>query len=619
MNLLGAALYDPAAAVSKATSSLLAMTAFDTTNLRVTVTVPSHGRIRFRLVCTVTGATTVPTILLGVLNGATVVGRVAPVFEPATANAATQNFTCVADFTVTGLAAGSTSFDAAYAVQVVVASTNVKYGGPNNNSGANAWGAFTFEIWDPSPNPTNFGLTSIDANGRVDVIKVAGTTQTAKDIGGAVPSAAAGASGGLLISGSNSGTTTLGALTVTGVTTHTGNVVLSDGLTISAPSTTNRPGLDIAGNGTGAGIKSTGGATGIGFSVIGGATSGDGIKVTTTSGHGVNLAPVGTSMHGLLVTGGNGGTSDGIKAAAGTGGVDIRGNITGNITGTLATLTTYTGNTPQTGDAFARIGAAGAGLTALGDTRIANLDATVSSRMATYTQPTGFLAATFPAGTVANTTNITGGTITTVTNLTNAPTSGDLTATMKTSVTTAATAATPALSAAGVQAIWDALTSALTTVGSVGKLLADNINATIGSRLASASYTAPLDAAGTRTAIGLASANLDTQLTAIDDYIDTEVAAIKAKTDNLPAAPAAVGDIPTANANADALLDRADGVETGSTLRQAMRIMLAVLAGKASGLNTTTATFRDTNDSKNRITATVDANGNRSAVTLDAS
>ncbi len=34
----------------------------------------------------------------------------------------------------------------------------------------------------------------------------------------------------------------------------------------------------------------------------------------------------------------------------------------------------------QTGDNFARIGAAGAGLTALGDTRIANLDATISSR-----------------------------------------------------------------------------------------------------------------------------------------------------------------------------------------------------------------------------------------------
>lgn len=69
------------------------------------------------------------------------------------------------------------------------------------------------------------------------------------------------------------------------------------------------------------------------------------------------------------------------------------------------------------------------------------IDATISSRMATYTQPTGFLAATFPTGTVANTTNITAGTITTATNLTNAPTAGDFTATMKTSLN----AATPAV------------------------------------------------------------------------------------------------------------------------------------------------------------------------------
>ena len=87
---------------------------------------------------------------------------------------------------------------------------------------------------------------------------------------------------------------------------------------------------------------------------------------------------------------------------------------------TAATNITSTGGTtvPQTGDSFARIGAAGAGLTALGDTRVANLDAAVSSRMATYTQPTGFLAATFPNGTIANTTNITAGTITTVTTVT---------------------------------------------------------------------------------------------------------------------------------------------------------------------------------------------------------
>lgn len=42
-----------------------------------------------------------------------------------------------------------------------------------------------------------------------------------------------------------------------------------------------------------------------------------------------------------------------------------------------------------------------------------------------------------------------------------------------------------------------------------------------------------LDAAGVRTAVGLASANLDTQLSTIDDFLDTEVAAIKAKTDGL--------------------------------------------------------------------------------------
>lgn len=90
-----------------------------------------------------------------------------------------------------------------------------------------------------------------------------------------------------------------------------------------------------------------------------------------------------------------------------------------------------------------------------------------------------------------------------------------------------------ALSAAGVQAIWDALTSALTTVGSIGKWIVDKLDVVVSTRLASASYSAPLDAAGVRSAVGLASANLDTQLSTIDDFIDTEVGAIKTKTDQL--------------------------------------------------------------------------------------
>lgn len=60
-----------------------------------------------------------------------------------------------------------------------------------------------------------------------------------------------------------------------------------------------------------------------------------------------------------------------------------------------------------------------------------------------------------------------------------------------------------ALSSAGVQAIWDALTSALTAAGSIGKLLVDNVNATISSR--SSHAAADIWSVGTRTLTGIAS------------------------------------------------------------------------------------------------------------------
>jgi hypothetical protein len=213
------------------------------------------------------------------------------------------------------------------------------------------------------------------------------------------------------------------------------------------------------------------------------------------------------------------------------------------------------------------------------------------------------------------------------------------------------------LSAAGIQAIWDAATSALTTVGSIGKLLVDNVNATISSR--SSHAAADVWAVGTRTltafsfavdisaaavtsiwdkatsaltAVGsigkllvdnvnatISSRASQSSLDTVAGYVDTEVAAIKTKTDNLPAAPAAVGDIPTAAQNAAGLLDLAAGVETNRTVRQALRLMLASAVGKLSGAATSTVTIRDTNDSVNRVVATVDADGNRSSVTLDAS
>lgn len=78
-------------------------------------------------------------------------------------------------------------------------------------------------------------------------------------------------------------------------------------------------------------------------------------------------------------------------------------------------------------------------------------------------------------------------------------------------------------------------------------------------------------------------------------------------------------DIPTAAQNAAGLLDLVNGIETGVTVRQGFRIWLAALAGKVNGATTATMHFRDQADGKNRITATVDTDGNRTAVTLDAS
>lgn len=231
----------------------------------------------------------------------------------------------------------------------------------------------------------------------------------------------------------------------------------------------------------------------------------------------------------------------------------LTANITGNLSGSVGSVTGAVGSVT---------GAVGSVTGAVGSVT-GNVGGSVASVAANGITATSIAADAINAAAVkadavtkiqnglATPTNITAGTITTVTNLTNAPTAGDLTATMKTSVTTAATAATPtaaavtgavgsvtgavgsvtgnvggnvtgsvgsvtgavgsvtspvtagtvsdktgyALSSAGVQAIWDALTSALTTAGSIGKLLVDNINATIGSR----STYAGADTAGTTT------------------------------------------------------------------------------------------------------------------------
>ena len=88
----------------------------------------------------------------------------------------------------------------------------------------------------------------------------------------------------------------------------------------------------------------------------------------------------------------------------------------------------------------------------------------------------------------------------------------------------------------------------------------------------------------------------------------------------LPISDAGALDL-DAKLNADniaaAFLDLSNSIETGWTVRKVLRIVASAICGKVSGAATTTNTFRSITDAKARVTATVDIDGNRSAVTLD--
>lgn len=110
-------------------------------------------------------------------------------------------------------------------------------------------------------------------------------------------------------------------------------------------------------------------------------------------------------------------------------------------------------------------------------------------------------------------------------------------------------------------------------------------------------------AASIRSAVGLASANLDSQLLVIQTDTTTDI----------PAQIAALPTAPTATQNADALLDRASAID-GKTPREALRIIGATTAGKVSGAGTGTEVFVGLDGVTARVTGTVTAAGNRTDV-----
>ncbi len=148
MGLIAARLFDPGTAVVKSTAGALAMTALDTTNLRITFTVPANGNVLVRMRGVVHGASTFPQILLGVLEGATIRGRMAPEAVMSGTALATTFLPFENLFVVPGLTGGaSLTWDAAYGVETGISGTGIKYGGPNNTTANDAFGGFAFSLW----------------------------------------------------------------------------------------------------------------------------------------------------------------------------------------------------------------------------------------------------------------------------------------------------------------------------------------------------------------------------------------------------------------------------------------------------------------------------------------
>ncbi len=118
------------------------------------------------------------------------------------------------------------------------------------------------------------------------------------------------------------------------------------------------------------------------------------------------------------------------------------------------------------------------------------------------------------------------------------------------------------LVAADIGAVWDVALSGHVSAGTTGLALSTASSA--GDPLASAvpgAYSA-----------GSAGFVLGT-------YVNASIAAVKAKTDLIPASPAAVGDIPTATQNADALLKRDMSAVTGEASRSPLNAL------RFSGIN----------------------------------
>lgn len=150
---------------------------------------------------------------------------------------------------------------------------------------------------------------------------------------------------------------------------------------------------------------------------------------------------------------------------------------------------------------------------------------------------------------------------------------------------------------------WTALLPGLYGAGTAGKIIGDNINAAISSRSSQISVDdIPTNA---ELAVALAAAD-DVVLAALITMNNLAVGAAMTLTSGERAAVVA------------ALF--AAIVEGSTTFQQVMMLTLAASVGKTDGFvpgTVGTGHIRNVADTKNRITANYDANGNRTSITLD--
>lgn len=471
---------------------------------------------------------------------------------------------------------------------------------PNANAGANG------------------GLPlSVDASGRVDVLKINGTSQTARDIGASV---------------------LLSAGTGTGQLDFTSGVVKANLAQILGTALTETAG-QIA-----AGFKKF-------FNIA---------TPAATMDHGVLVDTVTTATTATNLT--NAPTNGDLTAAmktsvttAATAATPVAASVTGNVGGNV------------TGSVGSVVGAVGSvtGLTA------SNLDVAVSTRLASssYTAPPSaatIAQAVWDVLTSALTTvgsigklladNIdaaissrstyaggdTAGTTTLLSRLTS--TRAGLLDNMDAAVSTRSTYAgadtsgtTTLLSRLGspVGASISADIAAVKAVDDAVKAKTDNLPSDPADASDIAAEFASLQSHGDSswaTATGFATSSA---LTTTDGKVD----AIKSVTDSLvmtagklwvldengnplphttdiSSIETAIGALPAASDNAAAVL--AATYEGAETVQDHFRLARAALYGKANGLAGTTVHYRDAADTKDRLTAIVDADGNRASVTADA-